>query len=113
MRCLLCNFTLTDSEDVKEYYVDFHKVDRDNQLFTNLFQRQNNIFHQRKCLRCDEFLLNHRFKAKHDFLVHYGAGRDALEEKSLNYTRLGEIQEHEITFTHNTRRIMIFITLKS
>ena len=47
-------------------------------------------------MRCDEFLLNHRFKVNHDFLVHYDAGRNAFEEKPVNYTSLGEIQTCEI-----------------
>ena len=112
MKYLRSNFTLSDSEDLKEHYIDFHKVDLDNQFFINLFKRQNNVFSPRKCLRCNEFLLNHRFKVNHDFLVHYGAGRDAFEEKSLNYTRLGEIQNMRLRLP-NTRSIMTFSILKS
>ena len=52
-------------------------------------------------MRCDEFLLSHQFKVNHNFLVHYGAGRDAFEEKPVNYTRLGEIQKYEITFVQH------------
>ena len=49
-------------------------------------------------MRCDEFLLNRWFKVNHNFLVHYGGGRDAFEEKPVNHTRLGEMQKYEITF---------------
>ena len=98
MKCLLCNFTSSNSEDLKEYYIDFHKVDQNNPFFINLFKRQNNVFRPRNCLRCDEFLLNHRFNVNQDFLAHYGAGRDAFEEKPVNYTRLGEIQKLKIMF---------------
>ena len=80
MKCLLCNFTLNNSEDLKKRYIDFQRVDRDNQFFINLFKRKNNVFRLSKCLTCDEFLLNHRFKVNHNFLVHYGAGRDAFEK---------------------------------
>ena len=52
-------------------------------------------------MRCDEFLLNHGFKVNHDFLVHYGAGRDAFEKKPLNYTHPGEIENYEITFVQH------------
>ena len=69
----------------------------DNQFFINLFKTQNNVFHPKKSLRCDEFLLNHWFKVNHDFLVHYGAGRNSLEEKALSYRRLGEVKNYEIT----------------
>ena len=84
MKCLLCNFVPNDSEDLKEHYMDFHKVDQDNQFFINLFKRQNNVFRPRKCLRHHEFLLNHRFKVNHNFLVHYAAGRDVFEKKPVN-----------------------------
>ena len=101
MKCVLCNITSSDSEDLKEHCIDFHKANRDNQFFINLFKGQNNVLHPRKCLRCDEFLLNPQFKVNYNFLVHYGAGRDHFEEKLLNYKCLGEIQNYEITFTQH------------
>ena len=52
---------------------------------------------------CDEFLLNHQLKVNHNLLVYYGAGRDALEENTLNYAHLGKIQKHEITFTQHSQ----------
>ena len=99
----MCNFTSSDSENLKEHYIDFHKVDRGNRFFINLFKRQNNVFHPRKCLRFDKFLFNQRFKVNHDFLVHYGAGRDAFEENPVNYTILGEIQKYEILFAQHSQ----------
>ena len=98
MKCLLCTCASNDSEDLKEHCIDVHKVDCDNQFFINLFKRQKNVFCQRKCLMYDEFLLNHQFKVNHDFLVHCGTGRDAFEEKPVNYMHLGEMQKYGITF---------------
>ena len=95
MKCLLYTFASSDSEDLKEHYTNFHKVDRNNQFFIYLFKRQNNIFRRRRCLMCGEFLLNHWFKVNQNFLVHYGAGRDTFDEKALNYARLGEIQKYD------------------
>ena len=46
-------------------------------------------------------MLNHRSKVNHDFLVHYGTGRNTFEEKLVNYTNLGEIQKYEITFAQH------------
>ena len=96
-------FVSNGSKDLKKHYVDLHKVDQENQSFINLFKRQNNVFCPRKCLRCDKFLLNHRFKVNHDFLAHYGPGRDVFEEKPVNYTRLGEIQKYEIMFVQHSQ----------
>ena len=96
-------FVSNGSKDLKKHYVDLHKVDQENQFFINLFKRQNNVFCPRKCLRCDKFLLNHRFKVNHHFLAHYGAGRDVFEEKPVNYTRLGEIQKYKIMFVQHSQ----------
>ena len=89
MKCLLCSFVSNDSEDLKEHYIDFYKVDRDNHFF--VFCLSFYVFRLRKCLRCNEFLLNHRFKINHDFLVNYGKGRYIFEEKPVSYTRLRAI----------------------
>ena len=97
MRCILCNFTPIDSQDLKDHYIDFHKVDRDNQFFINLFKRQNKVFRPKK------FLSNHQFIVNRDFLVHYGAGRDVFEGKPLNHTLPGEIQKYEITFVQHSQ----------
>lgn len=73
-------------------------VDCDNQFFINLFKKQINVFRPKRCLRCNEILLNHHSKVKHDFLVHYGVCRDTYEEKPVSFVRIGEIQKYEITF---------------
>ena len=101
MKSILCNFKSNDSEDLKEHYIVFHEVDCKCRYFINLFMRQNKVFRLKKCLRYDEFLLNQRFKVNHDFLVHYGAGRDAFEEKSVNYTNLVEIK-YDITIPQHS-----------
>ena len=101
MKCLLCNFQSNDLEDVKKHYIVFYNVDRNNHFFTNQFKKQNNVFHGKKCLRCNEFLRTSRFKVNHDFLTHYDAGKNAFEEKPVNYTNLGKIRKYEITFAQS------------
>ena len=98
MNCLLFNFTSSDSEDLKEHSIDFRKVNCDNHFFISLFKEQSNDFRPRNCLSCNEFLLNQWFKVNHAFLLHYGAGGNAFDEKPVNYTNLGEVQKYEITF---------------
>ena len=70
-------------------------------FFIKLFDNQNKVFHDKKCLRCSEFLPSSRFKVNHDFLAYYDAGKNAFEGKPLNYTNLGEIRKYEITFPHH------------
>ena len=102
MKCLLCNFQSNVLEDVKKHYIDFHNVDRNNHFFVNLFEMQNNVVHGKKCLKCNEFLPSSRFKVNHNFLAHYGAGKNVFEEKPANYTNLGEIRKYEITFAQHS-----------
>ena len=54
MKCLICNFESNDLEDVRKHYLDFHNVNQNNQFFIKLFKKQNNVFHGKKCLRCNE-----------------------------------------------------------
>ena len=56
MKCLLCNFQPNDLEDVKKHCIDFHNLDRNNHFFIKLFKKQDNVFHGKKYLRCNEFL---------------------------------------------------------
>ena len=87
-------------------------MDHDNKFFIKLFRKQNHVFRPRKCLRCNELLLNHQFKVNHNFLVHYGAGREVYEEKPVNSVRIGEIQKHEITFAQYSQDYVFYNTEK-
>ena len=88
---------------MREPYIDLQNVNCHNQTFINLFKTQNNVFHPIKCLRCDEILVNHLFKANHDFLVCYGVGRSAFneEKKPVHFVSIGEIQKYEIAFSQH------------
>ena len=86
MKCLICNFESNGSDDVKKHYLDFH----------------NNVFHGKRCLRCNEFLPSSCLKVNLDFLVQCDIGRNVFEEKPVNYTNFGEIQKYEITFTQHS-----------
>ena len=87
------------SQSGSRFFIEIEILD---QFFIDLFKRQN-VFRPRKCLRCDGFLLNHRFKVNHDFLLDYGEGRDAFKEIPLNYMRLGKIKKYEITFAQDSQ----------
>ena len=112
MKCLLCNFESNGSDDVKKHYLDFHNVLRNNQFFITLFKKQNNVFHGKRCLRCNEFLPSSCFKVNLDFLVHCDAGRNVFEEKPVNYTNFGETRKYEITFTQHSHDYDFYNTEK-
>ena len=71
MKCLLCEFNSNESQKLKDHYINFHKVDSENLFLKKLFKDQNNVFHGKRCVRCNEFLPTTKFKFYHDFLKHY------------------------------------------
>ena len=85
-------------ESVRKHYLDFYNVDRNNQFFKKLFKKQSNVFHGKKCVRCNEFLPSSCSKVIHDSLVRYDAGKNVFEEKPFTYKTVGEIRKYEITF---------------
>ena len=56
MKCLLCDFKSNETNEVKNQYLNFHNVDPNNVFFKILFDEQNNVFHGRRCVRCNKFL---------------------------------------------------------
>ena len=95
MKCLLCDFK---SNETKLKIINFHNVDRNNVFFKRLFEDQNNVFHGRRCVRCNKFLPTAKFKSYHDFLKHYSSGKNIIEEKPLSVTSIGNVIKFEISY---------------
>ena len=102
MKCLLCDFESNDLESARKHYLNFGNVDRRNHVFKRLLQKQNNVFHGKKCIGYNEFVPRNGYKIIHDFVVHYDASKDVFEEKALIYTTLREKRKYEITFTQHS-----------
>ena len=66
MKRLLCSLTLTDEKGLSEHYTSFHKIDKSNWFFKNLFNIKNSKM-LKKCLRCEDFIYDKKAKAEHDF----------------------------------------------
>ena len=63
-------------------------------FFQRLFDEKNNVFHGRRCVRCDEFIPTTKFKLFHDFLK---------QEKPVIVTNIGEATKFEINYQdHST-----------
>ena len=90
MKCLLCDFKLNETNKVKNHYLNFHNVDRNNVFFKRLFEDQNNVFRGRRCVRCNKFLPTTKFKSYHDFLKH-SSGKNVIEEKPLTVTSISNV----------------------
>ena len=62
MKCLLCNFEPNNLEDVKKHYLEYYNVDQNMSFFVKLSKNQSNVFHGKKCLKCNEFLPSSRLR---------------------------------------------------
>ena len=101
MKCLLCNFNAKDKNEIKNHYINFHNVDKDNKYFRRLIEKKNNVFTGKKCSKCDDFIPTTGFKISHDFLKHYDDGKEHLldDEKPISIVNIGNsIKKYEITF---------------
>ena len=93
MKCLLCNLSFSNQDELFEHYVQFHKIDKSNWFFKNLFNTKN-LKILKKCLRCEEFIYDSKSKAEHDFLNHFSEGKEQpFENKPLNI----RVLENKIT----------------
>ena len=104
MKCLLCNFVATDKNEIKNHYINFHNVDKDNKYFRRLIEKKNNVFCGQKCSKCNEFIPTTSFKRSHDFLKHYDKGKDLADvEKPISIVNIGNsIKKYEITFREHS-----------
>ena len=71
-------------------------------FFKRLFEDQNNVFHRRRCVRCNKFLPTTKFKSYHDFLKHYSLGKNVIEEKPLSVTSTGNVTKFEISYQEHS-----------
>ena len=122
MQCLLCNQNSNNIEKLKEHYVDFHNVDKDNIYFKKLIdqiKKNKNVIYRRNCRYCNEFVFVN--KAEHDFLKHYnreivfgggnngnGNGNSSSVETPINVTYLGVIKKFEIAFKEHSSHYDFF-----
>ena len=102
MKCVLCKFKSNEKAELENHYLNFHNVDKDNVFFQRLFDEKNNVFHGRRCVRCEEFIPTIRFKLVHDFLKHYDEGKNIIYEKPLNITKVGKITKFEINYQEHS-----------
>ena len=104
MKCLLCEFNTNDKNQLKNHYLKYHNVDKNNLFFKKLIDQKNNVIYGRKCKNCNDFIFSN--KIVHDFLKHYDRGFmesiDLNVDKPMNVTKIGDIQKFEITFKEHS-----------
>ena len=97
MNCLLCPASFDNVEKLREHYIVYHKIDKDNKFFQKLFSptKERSIFC--KYLRCGDFLSTENFKVKHDVLKNYADGQNLpFEDKPVEVLKAGGITSYEI-----------------
>ena len=93
MKCLLCKFNSNEISEVKNHYLNFQNIDKTTNAFLKrLFEDQNNVFHGRRCVRCNDFPLTTKFKWYHDFLKHYNDGKNIID-KPVIVSTIGKIKK--------------------
>ena len=73
-------------------------------FFFKDFDKKNNVFYGRRCVRCEEFIPTSRFKLFHDFLNHYVEGKNIVDEKPLSITKIGKSPNLKLTI-----KIILFL----
>ena len=71
-------------------------------FFQRLFDEKNDVFHERRCVRCEELIPRTKFKLYHDFLKHYSDGKNVIEEKPVIVTKIGKITKFEINYQNHS-----------
>ena len=95
MKCLLCNY---DGDHIKKHYIDYHRINKNNYFFKQLFQK-NNFCIEQNCIRCQKFIPTNKFIVQHNFLEHYESGeRKPAEFKSVDIIKNKEITIYQISF---------------
>ena len=98
MKCLLCNFQSNDQNEVRNHYINFHRVDSKKKFFKKTFAEDKNVFYRKRCLRCQDYLLTSRFKIYHNVLKHYNDDETVVDNKPIIVTKIGAAMKYEITF---------------
>ena len=99
MKCLLCNYK---GDAIKDHYINYHKINKNNYFFEQLFQK-NNFCIERCCLRCSKFIPTNKFMIQHNFLEHYQAGeRKPAEYKHVNVINKKDILIYQIDFSQHS-----------
>ena len=99
MKCLLCNY---NGERIKKHYIVYHKINKNNYFFKQLFQK-NNFCIERSCIRCHKFIPTNKFMIQHNFLEHYESGqRKPAVFKSVNVIKNKDILIYQIDFNKHS-----------
>ena len=88
----LCSANFNNDEILREHYIEYHKINKDNKFFQNLFQPSKKGFIFCKCFRYGYFLLTIDFKVKHDFVKHLNDAQSIpFEDKPLEIKKTSTI----------------------
>ena len=70
MRCLICYYRSPQVEIVKNNYIFYHLINKNNYFFKELFLPDAENIHSKRYNKCQMQFKNYRQKKNHSFLVH-------------------------------------------
>ena len=71
MKCLLCNYSNDDLDEIEKHYVNYHRINKYNFFFRRLFLNNTDALLNAECIRCQEFIPTSKYLTEHNFLQHY------------------------------------------
>ena len=103
MKYLLCGKKLESESDLREHYINFHRVDPSNVFFKKLFSQQSNKSIFKNCALCGEFITTSNYKKAHDFVKHYEEGKEELiEDKPIDIIKTLSITKYQILYSKHS-----------
>ena len=112
MKCFLCGYIANGVDDIKEHYINYHRINKNNFFFQQLMLNQNG-FLNRDCIRCHKFMPTKKFMARHNFLKHYIAGvRKSAEFKPIDVIKNKEITIYQIMFEKHSNEYDFYNSLE-
>ena len=103
-RCLLCGKKFQSEAELRDHYINFHKVDSSNNFFKKLFHEctTNRTLNKNFSL-CGEFLTDLNYKKSYDFVRHYEKGKKTLvEDKPSEILNTANITKYQISYAKHS-----------
>ena len=99
-RCLHCGRKVETESELRDHYINFHKVDPSNAFFKKLFNTQANQLINKNCSLSSDFLTTLNYKKAHDFVKHYKEGKEGLvKDKPLDIIKSSpSIVKYQISY---------------
>ena len=103
MKCLLCGNKFDSVSNLREHYINFHRVDPSNIFFKKFFSQHPNKSVFKNCALCNEFITTSNYQKAHNFVKHYQEGKEELvEDKPTDIIKTLSITKYQILYSKHS-----------